>query len=242
MTTRCRRHRGALLVARVGISTPHVKRTLVECLRALGVEPVVAEPNGVASATQKGVIQFVEASAIGGTHSLVPPVVVVLTGMTVCDKLLSGIVGAGVAVIDSDDLTPRNLLQAMLRLTLGKNATTIETDLTSSPGLRRVPHALVDAFLAAPKQMLRLHDVQRALRISQWAARKLVHSAGFTRAEHLFTMMRAEVWRWCASRGMERAMFEHYLGIRDRSTFRRACRRAGIQPLEARQGPATSNA
>ena len=56
----------------------------------------------------------------------------------------------------------------------------------------------------------------------------MLWSAGFERAEHLCTALRAETWIWFAQRGLRRTVFEHYLGITDRATFRRACSRAVV--------------
>ena len=64
--------------------------------------------------------------------------------------------------------------------------------------------------------------------MSPEVGRKVVHRAGFARAEHLFAALRYESWQWFAGHGFERSVFEDYLGIVDRSHFRRACQRAGL--------------
>lgn len=58
----------------------------------------------------------------------------------------------------------------------------------------------------------------------------LVMAGGFKRSEHLVTALRAAAWIWFARLGAHRPTFERYLGIYDRGNFRRACRRAGIEP------------
>ena len=104
----------------------------------------------------------------------------------------------------------------------------LKVHLASHPSFQRVPIELIDRFVAAPSQMMRLSDVCATLHICRATCRAHLRSAGFERAEHLHTALRAEAWIWFAQRGWRRAVFEKYLGIRDRKTFRRACCRAAV--------------
>jgi hypothetical protein len=94
--------------------------------------------------------------------------------------------------------------------------------LASQGAFSGVPERILRAFVLHPKCLRTLRDVCRVLAVSPSAARALVREAGFRRSEHLFAALRAESWVWFHRQGFRSAVFECYLGIWDRSDFRRA--------------------
>jgi hypothetical protein len=150
--------------------------------------------------------------------------------MPVPDTVVSLVTRTGTPVIDASSLSPTTVLQAIVNTSdeAIPSGLALKVHLASHPSFQRVPIELIDRFVAAPSQLTRLSAICVALQISRPNCRALLRSAGFERAEHLFTALRAEAWIWFAQRGMPRAVFEKYLGIRDRKTFRRACCRAAV--------------
>lgn len=92
-----------------------------------------------------------------------------------------------------------------------------------------IPRRVLEVFVHKPAGVQTTVDFARALAESHGKVRDMVHSCGFERTEHLVTALRAESWVWFARAGVPRTRLEPYLGIYDRTDFRRACRRAGIE-------------
>jgi hypothetical protein len=104
--------------------------------------------------------------------------------------------------------------------------------------LERVPQAVITAFLEDPAGSRRIQDLRRSLApLSRESAQALVRSAGFPRAEHLFTALRSAAWILLMREGVNRKRIEQYLGIVDRTSFRRACKRAGVPAVHAKLRP-----
>ncbi len=92
------------------------------------------------------------------------------------------------------------------------------------------PHAeaMIRFFVRNASAARSVGDVRLALKMSDGACVACVRELGFHRAEHLFTYLRAETWILLIKRGLDRRVVERFVGISDRSNFRRACRRARI--------------
>ena len=162
--------------------------------------------------------------------SLPVPAIVVCCGASIPDNVVSVVARAGVPTIDIRNLTEETLLQALVGATSNGPASplALQLHLTSHPRFLLVPMSIIEAFVQSPRNMVRLSDICRALRIFGAEGRRVLRSAGFDRAEHLCTALRAEAWIWFSQQGLRRTVFEHYLGIFDRATFRRACSRAVV--------------
>ncbi len=136
------------------------------------------------------------------------------------------------------DITPNALLSALLSAATGSDVDGMVDRLRQHAMLCAVQHQVVAAFLADPPRMLRLEDLRRTLApLSREGAQGLIRACGFARAEHLFTALRVAAWMLLLEAGLCRREVEQYLGIWDRGSFRRACRRAGVPVLHRDLGP-----
>ena len=93
----------------------------------------------------------------------------------------------------------------------------------------RVASPILRAFLASPRTLHIKKDLCRAIGLSAGGLRSAVREGGFHRFEEMLTWLRSETWIWLVSAGVDRKLAEAYLGIADRSNFRRACKRASIE-------------
>jgi hypothetical protein len=91
-----------------------------------------------------------------------------------------------------------------------------------------LPPRVLRAFLAGPRRARTIGDLCCAVGTSAGQLRAVVKRCGFGRYEGLLTWLRLETWKWLVSAGVDRTLAEAYLGILDRSNFRRACKRAGL--------------
>ena len=222
--------RSVRLDVAVIVFDPHARRRLSESLRRLGIRHHDYDAQQCRSRLPKASLYCVCARTIATLGVVPSPAIVVCCGMAVTDTVVSLVAHAGSPVIDASSLSPATLLQAIVNTADDRTpcALALKLYLASHPGFQRVPIELIDRFVAAPSEMIRLSDICVALQISRSSCRTLLRSAGFKRAEHLCTALRAETWIWFAQRGIRRAVVEKYLGIRDRKTFRRACCRAAV--------------
>jgi len=150
------------------------------------------------------------------------PTVIVTRGLSIADAVLGQVSRRRALVISSDELTPVTLLGGLLGARFG-------IDLSDVPArLSRVPPALLRGFLRSPRAAGTIRGFSRASGLAVDALRAMEKDLGCTRFEALVTRLRAGVYRWLASAGVDRTVVQDYLGIKDRSDFRRACRRAGI--------------
>ncbi|HEX8451324.1 MAG TPA: hypothetical protein VF647_04450 [Longimicrobium sp.] len=163
------------------------------------------------------------------------PVVVLLSGAQLTDRAVLRIQSLHTSTLQLEGLTPTSLLRAVVSATSGSDAECVAEQILHIARLNRVPRRLVAAFLADPARMTRLTDLRRALApLSREGAQELVRSTGFSRAEHLFTALRCATWILLRQEGVKRCEVEHYLGIENRTSFRRACGRAGVPALNSR--------
>jgi hypothetical protein len=150
------------------------------------------------------------------------PTVIVTRGASVSDEILVSLSQRRAVILMYVDLTPLTLLAAVLGAYFG-------IALQDAPASRLgLPPRLLRAFLAAPRSVHRLADLARGAGLPVGGLRALGRGLGLFRFERLLTTLRAETWKWLVSAGVDRRLVEDYLGITDRSNFRRACRRAGI--------------
>ena len=222
--------RRTALDAAVIISDPNARTKLSKSLGRLGIRHHNYDAQQCRSLLPTARLYCVCTRTVAIFGTVPSPAIVVCCGVSVPDAVVSLVARAGSQVIDASSLSPRTLLQAIVN-TVDDNTPcelALKLHLASHHRFQRVPVELIDHFVSAPSELTRLSDICVALQISRSTCRTLLRSAGFQRAEHLLTALRAEAWIWFAQHGMRRAMFEKYLGIRDRKTFRRACCRAAV--------------
>ena len=216
--------------AAVIISDPNARTRLSKSLGRLGIRHHNYETQQCRHHLPTAGLYCVCTRTVAILGTVPTPALVVCCGVSVPDAVVALVARTGSPVIDASNLSPASLLQAIVNISDDSTpcATALKLYLASHPSFQRVPIKLIDRFLSAPSEMMRLRDICKALQISRPTCRALLRSAGFERAEHLHTALRAEAWIWFAQHGMRRAVFEKYLGIRDRKTFRRACSRAAV--------------
>ena len=207
---------------------PVVLSRIRSCLDQVGIRYRMAEPADVGAYRGCEQILWLCSRSLCEMKHLPKPVVVVCGGYSVPDGILPQLAESRAVIIEVADLTPAATLEAIVRATSGISQTSLTEYLAATPVCRGIPSALVEAFVAAPRDRVLLTDVCFTLNASREAARAIVRAAGFELVAHLYTAMRAESWIWFARQGFARAEFEQYLGITDRPTFRRACRRSGV--------------
>lgn len=84
------------------------------------------------------------------------------------------------------------------------------------------------SFLRAPRRIRKRLDLELALDRSRAWVRSMTEGAGFDRVTFLLTALRAQAWVVLITRGVALPAVQDYLGVQDRSTFRRACHRADV--------------
>lgn len=223
--------RRAALHAAVIISDPNARTKLSESLSKLGIRHHNYDAQQYYSRLPTAGLFCVCARTVAILGAVPSPAIVVCCGMAVPDNVVSLVSRAGTQVMNASSLSPKTLLQAIVNTVDDSTPCelALKLYLTSHPCFQRVPIELIDHFVTAPFEVMRLGYICLALQISRPTCRALLRSAGFERAEHLCTALRAEAWIWFAQQGIRRAVFEEYLGIRDRKTFRRACCRAAVE-------------
>lgn len=211
----------------------YVYRRLASMLDALKCPHTVVKPEADAlPECARGTVYCLDSRMAGDLSELPNPTVILLSGALVPDEILSVIHLRRVSTVRLADADPCSLLSALLSATTGTAMEGMSERLRRLRMLHRVEPAVVDAFLREPDRMLRLEDLRRVMApLSREAAQGLVRAAGFQRAEHLFTALRVATGTLLFSAGLCQSKVEEYLGILDRGSFRRACRRAGVPTL-----------
>jgi hypothetical protein len=200
-----------------------VQGSLVRALRACRVPVVEWTFEQLARAEQKAEVVCTDPSLTTAVLGLNVPTVVVTRGMTVSDEVWGELVRRQPVIIRHRDLTPVALLEGLLRARFG-----IGFGGDVPPSLSWVPPTLLRAFLARPRTIKHMGDFALAAGTSREELRQVAKGVGCERFEHVATRLRADVWRWLVSAGLDRRLVEDYLGVTDRSHVRRACRRARI--------------
>lgn len=216
----------------VATGDPNTSRRLGETLQALDVSYEIVSPERLAWDGITPTVFCISSAALDRLPGILRPAVVICGGntITVPDRFLRVVAEGGVATVTLDELDPVSLLQALLIACERYGLLDLISYLPSRNRLGVLPLSLLHTFSLSPAKLNRLEHVCRALNVSKRAARRLVAEWGFRRAEHVFTLLRAETWIWFARLGVTRKVFEPYLGITNRWNFRRACGRAGIRP------------
>jgi len=212
----------------VSATSPQVCHRLADCLRDLGVDFQLVDPQRLETSGQAETL-FVLDCAVLERLSRCPARTIVVFTDSMCPLSVLQLVAAGRAVpLRYEGLNPNKMCRAIIRCVATNGVGGLAAHLTSQRVFAAVPRPLIGAFVLHPGRPTGLADLCRALGVSPASGREIVHLAGFRRAEHLFAALRYESWRWFAGHGFERSVFEDYLGIADRSHFRRACKRAGL--------------
>lgn len=176
----------------------------------------------LAHAVEKPDVVCASPSVAAHVLALGVPTVVVTRGLSVSDEAWAELAHRRPVVLRHDDLTPVTLLEGLLSARFGIDV----TDVPSS--LSQVPLALLRGFLGRPRAFRTIRDAARACGCSAAELRAVERKWECRRFEELVTRLRAGTWRWLRSAGVDRSVVEDHLGIKDRSDFRRACRRARI--------------
>ena len=214
---------------------PRIVRAATEAADGLIVPYTVIGPNQIRgtgdseSRTQLGTVYCLDCRLALELEVVPGPCIVVCGGLQVRDEALIPLASTKVVPIQLRDLSARTLLGCLFQLaTHNHAAAATPEEILMAPELARVPRALLDAFLCAPSRVHTLDDIAGVLGLSKARARQTVHRIGFSDPRHLTTAIRARAWTTLVGTGMERGVVERYLGIPDRSTFRRSCRNAGV--------------
>jgi len=212
---------------------PQVARRLAAGLETLLVPYRVVECKETAlPAEPHGTVYCLDSRMAAELPRLPGPTIVVLSGAWISDETVAKLRGGNLRPLRLADITPATLLRAVVAATAQSDVETVVGRLQRLGRLRQVRAALINAFLEEPGHMNRLTDLRRALApLSRESAQAVVRAAGFERAEHLFTALRCAAWALLTAEGVDRRQVEDYLGIADRASFRRACRRAGVPTL-----------
>jgi hypothetical protein len=212
---------------------PQVARRLAAGLDTLLVPYRVVEPRALALPCEPhGTVYCLDSRMAAEVPRLMGPTIVVLSGAWISDETVARLRGGYLSTLRLSEITPPTLLRAVISATAHSDVEAVSERLQRLGRLRRVAGPLIAAFLADPTHMNRLTDLRRALApLSRESAQALVRASGFERAEHLFTALRCAAWALLTAEGVDRRQVEEYLGIYDRASFRRACRRAGVPTL-----------
>jgi hypothetical protein len=223
----------------VAVEDPLIVRRVVAGLEALSRPYSILEPcPAVVSAGPRGAVYCLGSRVASDLPGFPGPTVVILSGAPLTDEAVNKLHGRHMCTLHMDALTPTSLLQAMISARSGSELDSLAARLGRMGKLHLVPLPLIMAFLQSPAGMLRLNHLRRVLApLSREKAQRMVQSAGFPRAEHMFTALRCAAWVLLKRDGVNRGEVERYLGITDRTSFRRACRRAGIPPLHQNLSP-----
>ena len=234
LPTPAERRRSSLYGWRALVAATNIRlsRRVADCLAALAIPHEVVSADAAGRSERAGTVVFLESAALRLIQRVPRPCVIICSGerIAIADWVLSEVADGDVAVVALRDLTPVSVLRGIMVAAERRDLLELRDNLRSQPRLAAVPASLIDAFLVNPARFTGLRDICRAFGLSKVGARELVREARFERAEHLLTVLRAEAWLWFERRGIKRTAFEPYLGLTSRSNFRRACRRAGIDP------------
>lgn len=208
----------AVVVARDPVVRASLLKTLRDCCIASS-ESTVLE---LARAGAPFDVVCTGPMAAAAVLALNVPTLLVTRGLAVSDQAWVELVRRRPVVISHDALTPVTLLDGLLRARFGIDLGDVP------PPLSWVPPILLRAFVASPQTIKHMGDFALASGTSRAVLRQAAKDVGCDRFEHVVTRLRADVWRWLVSAGVDRRVVEDYLGVTDRSHVRRACRRARI--------------
>jgi hypothetical protein len=205
-----------------------IRNRIVACLRDLAIDYRLVDQVWLDRAGQAGILFIMDTGVVERLSPCPPRTIVVFTESLCASSVLRHVAAGHVVPVRYDDLDREKMCRAIIRCVATNGVGGLAAHLGSQGGFSGVPERILGAFVLQPKDLTSLRDVCRVLAVSPAAARALVRQAGFRRSEHLFAALRAESWVWFHRQGFRSAVFECYLGIWDRSDFRRACRRAAL--------------
>jgi hypothetical protein len=206
----------------VAARDPVVRSLLVKTLRECHITVSECAVEKLARAAANPDVVCTGPLAAAAVLALNVPTLIVTRGLAVSDQVWADLARRRPVVISHEDLTPVTLLGGLLRARFGIDLGEVP------PSLRWVPPTLLRAFLASPRTTKHIGDIAVAAGASREELRQVAKSIGCERFDHVATRLRADVWRWLVSAGVDRGVVEDYLGVTDRSHLRRACRRARI--------------
>lgn len=217
----------------VAAEDPQVVRRVAAGLDALSLPYRISEPRASALAGgPRGTVYFLGSGVASDLPAIPGPTIVVLYGARLSDEAVLRLRDRHLCTLLLSRLTPASLLGAVISARSSAEVDSLAEQLQRLGKFDHVPLPLITSFLRDPGGMTRLTDLRRGLTpLSREAAQRLVRSTGFSRAEHLFTALRCAAWALLRREGLNRKEIEQYLGIGDRTSFRRACRRAGVPAL-----------
>jgi hypothetical protein len=210
------------LTVAIAARDPLVRRALVAALAECRIRGIDVMLEGLARLDEKANVVCADSSAAASVLALNVPTVIVTRGASLSDEVWALLSQRRPVILRYVDLTPITLLEGLLTGYFG-------VGLGHAPAsLGRLPPRLLRAFLAESRSIHTLGDLARGAGFSVGNLRALERDLGVPRFEGLLARLRAETWKWLVAKGVDRRVVEDYLGIADRSNFRRACRRAGI--------------
>jgi len=214
----------------VAIMATGLFRRVLQCLDTLGQPYDVAAIPRVWPADRADRVLIADPQAINELGAVPSPTIVLCTPTPVSSTLLADAIAMGGQLIAARTVSPTTLLCALLQTDQRVGVDGLHAHLVAllpeTPGAGR----LVSAFLERPALPRPFEALCRKLRMGNRAGRQLVRDLGFVRCQHLITLLRVEAWIWLVERGLNRDVVEPFLGIGDRSNFRRACHRAQVSP------------
>jgi hypothetical protein len=157
----------------------------------------------------------------------IPSIVAVSRRGHLSRSTLRALVAERSAVIEDLHVTAETVARAVAEAMTRTNLTLREY-LTDHPLVADIPLRVISGFVDAPLACKGLKDLARILDTSVWKARVVVRELGIARTAHLWTRMRCASWVWMVDKGLPPRVAETTLGMPDRATFRRSCRRANV--------------
>jgi hypothetical protein len=211
-------------------ATSHpIRNRIVDCLRDLDLEFKLADGQTPDMGAQWETL-FLLDSGVAARMSTCPQRTIVVFADRVCPLSVLRLVASGQVIpLGYEGLDQEKMCRAIIRCFATDHVHGLAAHLSSHEAFATVPIQVIDAFSIHPERLMSLSDLCQVLSVSPDKARIVVRRAGCRRSEHLFVRLRVESWVWFSREGFRPSVFERYLGIRDRSDFRRACRRAGLE-------------
>ncbi len=211
-------------------ATSHpIRNRIVDCLRDLDLEFQLVDGQTMDMGGRWENLFLLDAG-VAARMSTCPPRTIVVFADRVYPLSVLRLVAAGQVIpLRYEGLDQEKMCRAIIRCVATNGGGGLVAHRLSHEAFADVPRQIVNAFVQHPDRLRSLSDVCRVLDVSPDSARVVVWSAGYRRSEHLFVRLRVESWVWFSREGFRPSVFERYLGIRARSAFRRACRRAGLE-------------
>jgi len=211
---------------------PRVIQRVTAVIGGLPLSYRIVQPRRAELPDEPGTVYFLDAAVASELAAAPRQAVIIAPDTRSADELSRTLRAHQTRVLQLAHLTRQTFLQAMVLATARADVDELVRCLRHVRRFSHIDADVVVAFLEHPAGMVRLTDLRRALApLSRQAAQRLVRVCGFTRAEHLFTALRSAAWALLMDRGVPHGVAEGYLGITDRTSFRRACRRAAVPTL-----------